>query len=100
MSEQKYYVKLKEEFQATGVTFADARLFLDKKGAFDYEYLAHAFTKSELAEIMNGAFYKVKQKPRNITIDQLISDGWDRIIGNDWEWINPLIELVPVEEEA
>ncbi|MCJ7969484.1 MAG: hypothetical protein MUW51_11410 [Lactococcus lactis] len=61
---------------------------------------SHSFTKSELSEILNGALYKVKQKPRNIAIDQLISDGWDRLIGNTWEWIPPLIELIPVEEEV
>lgn len=58
MSKQKYYVKLKKEFQATGVTFADMRLYLDKNGAFDLKYFAHPFTKSELAEIKDGAFYK------------------------------------------
>ncbi|BDM75648.1 hypothetical protein [Lactococcus garvieae] len=99
MSEQKYYVKIKKELQADGLTYADAPIMLTKNRTFDYDFSVDSFTKLELAEIMNGAFYKVKQKPRNITIDQLISDGWDKIIGNDWEWINPLIELVPVEEE-
>lgn len=90
MANQKYYVAMK----------------CDRSNRMSREidcigYFFHpTFTKSELAEIMNGALYKVKQKPRNITIDQLISDGWDRLIGNTWEWINPLIELIPVEEDV
>lgn len=94
MSEQIYYVRLKP---------MDTYLIRDnpdKGGVIWIDGYKQPFTKSELAEINNGALYKVKQKPRNITIDQLISDGWDRLIGNDWEWINPLIELVPVEEET
>lgn len=99
MSEQKYYVKLKEEFQATGVTFADMRLYLYKNGAFDYGYNGYHFTKSELAEIKEGAFY---QKPVNM-------DSWTpgfqpngyiyNEIDKTYEYTNLLIELVPVEEE-
>lgn len=99
MSDKKYYVKLKEEFQATGVTFADMRLYLDENGAFDHFYVAHAFTKAELAEIKDGAFY---QKPVNM-------DSWTtgfqpngyiyNEIDKTYEYTNPLIELVPVEEE-
>lgn len=98
MANQKYYVAMKcdrahrmsKEIDGIGYFFHHT----------NSEIKSHSFTKSELAEIMNGALYKVKQKPRNITIDQLISDGWDRLIGNTWEWINPLIELIPVEEET
>ena len=96
MTNQKYYVAMKcdrshrmsREVDGIGYFFHPT----------NSEMKSHSFTKSELAKILNGALYKVKQKPRNITIDQLISDGWDRLIGNTWEWINPLIELVPVEE--
>ncbi|WP_339014249.1 hypothetical protein VNN36_04580 [Lactococcus garvieae] len=90
MSEKKYYVKLKEEFQATGVTFADMRLYLYKNGAFDYGYNGYHFTKSELAEIKGGALYKFCEDPNNCLIGRMDCKG---------EWINPLIELVPVEEE-
>lgn len=124
MSEQKYYVKLnmlkgsihKRENGYNKNYHPDYVYFLCEDGksiAPCFESITewtetHAeandfhlgkFTKSELAKIMNGAFYKVKQKPKNITIDQLISDGWDRLIGNTWEWINQLIELVPVITE-
>lgn len=47
------------------------------------------FTKAELSEIMDGAFYHV------------INEEWECGGGfyEPREWINPLIELVPVEEE-
>lgn len=98
MSEQKYYVKLKEEFQATGVTFADMPLYLDENGAFDYDDFAHAFTKSELAEIKDGAFYKQADYCEFMELppDWKIGDGNDKWL---CEWTNHLIELVPVEEE-
>lgn len=99
MSDKKYYVKLKEEFQATGVTFADMRLYLDENGAFDLKYFAHPFTKSELAEIKDGAFYK---KAAYCEFMELPPDWEMRDEKDKWlcEWINPLIELVPVEEEV
>ncbi|PCS00308.1 hypothetical protein RU85_GL000728 [Lactococcus garvieae] len=92
-------MKLKKEFQATGVTFADMSLYLYKNGAFDYGYNSYPFTKSELAEIMGGALYK---KADYCEFMELPPD-WEMINDkhNKWqcEWINPLIELVPVEEE-
>lgn len=98
MSSQKYYVNLKKEFQATGVTFADMRLYLDKNGAFDLKYFAHPFTKSELTKIKDGAFYK---KADYCEFAELPPDWKIGDKNNKWlcEWINPLIELVPVEEE-
>lgn len=98
MSEQKYYVKLKEEFQATGVTFADMRLYLGENDALDLKYFAHPFTKSELAEVKGGAFYK---KAAFCEFMELPPDWEMRDEKDKWlcEWINPLIELVPVEEE-
>lgn len=98
MSEQKYYVKLKEEFQATGVTFADMSLYLYKNGAFDYGHNSYPFTKSELAEIMDGAI--LKKIPGGTHLDDLEKDrshyNW---IDDCNYWVNPLIELVPVEVE-
>ncbi|KXT61400.1 hypothetical protein LACDD01_01413 [Lactococcus sp. DD01] len=87
------------EFQATGVTFADMRLYLDKNGAFNHFYVAHAYTKSELTKIKDGAFYK---KAAYYEFMELPPDWEMRDEKDKWlcEWINPLIELVPVEEEA
>ncbi|MDT2857967.1 hypothetical protein [Lactococcus lactis] len=79
----------------------DASVYLTKEVGNPFEAYPNKidyFTKSELAEIMGGAIYKVKQKSKSVTIDELIADGWNRLIGNNWEWINPLIELVPVED--
>lgn len=96
MNEQKYDVKLKKEFQATGVTFADMPLYLDENGAFDLKYFAHSFTKLELAEIKDGALYRVCNRDETFGLYPHVCD----IEGVDCtEWINPLIELVPVEEE-
>ena len=89
MSEQKYYVKLRPSISVI-VEHDDQ----DNEIEFGYGYLnglhefspltpGNTFTKSELAEIMDGAFY---QKP-------FLGET-----GIQTEWINPLIELVPVEE--
>ena len=44
------------------------------------------FTKSELSEIMDGALYKGHEMNQDCVF-----------LGCE-EWVNPLIELVPVEE--
>ena len=89
MSEQKYYVKLRPEimyyssydgFESTIYT----DFWLDKSGIFVPPIDRDKITKSELAEIMDGALYR---KP-------FLGET-----GIQPEWINPLIELVPVEEE-
>ena len=89
MSEQKYYVKLRPEimyyssydgFESTIYT----DFWLDKSGIFVPPIDRDKITKSELAEIMDGALYR---KP-------FLGET-----GIQSEWINPLIELVPVEEE-
>lgn len=98
MSEQRYFVKIRKEFQATGVTFADMRLYLDKDGAFDLKYFAHPYTKSELAEIMDGAWYKKADYCEFMELppDWVMNDEKDKWL---CEWFNPLIELVLVEDE-
>ena len=101
MSEQKYYVRLKSpnnhlgiwwcgdrsEWQLYGrdpvyeeelVDFGEREVICWKVSKF-----IPSFTKTELAEIMDGALYR---KP-------FLGET-----GIQPEWINPLIELVPVEE--
>lgn len=115
MSEQKYYVKLNMlkgsiHKRANGYNtnyHPDYVYFLCEDGksiAPCFESITewtetHAkandfhlgmFTKSELAEIIDGAIYK--QEGENCVRE----GGTDRY--DDNEWINPLIELVPVEE--
>ena len=87
MSEQKYYVKLRPEimyyssydgFESTIYT----DFWLDKSGIFVPPIDRDKITKSELAEIMDGALYR---KP-------FLGET-----GIQPEWINPLIELVQIE---
>lgn len=89
MSEQKYYVRLKsiivnvrdysdDEHYISGTNF-----YLDVLKEFSPDEVKHEFTKSELAEIMDGALYR----------EPFLGEA-----GIQPEWINPLIELVPVDE--
>ena len=89
MSEQKYFVKLIPEvvyyssydgFESMVYT----NFWLDKLGIFVSTINRDKITKSELAKIMGGALCR---KP-------FLGET-----GIQPEWINPLIELVPVEEE-
>ena len=96
MNEQKYYVKLKPSISVI-VEHDDQ----DNEVEFGYGYLnglhefspltpGNTFTKSELAEVMNGALY------RPDTSDPVLDHDLDFL--NNLEWINPMIELIPVEE--
>ena len=91
MSEQKYFVKLIPEvvyyssydgFESMVYT----NFWLDKLGIFVSTINRDKITKSELGKIMDGDFYKGHE------INQ------DCVFLGCEEWINPLIELVPVEE--
>lgn len=93
MSEQIYYVRLKP---------MDTYLIRDnpdKGGVIWIDGYKQPFTKSELAEIMNGALY---QKPANYDswTPGFQPDGfiYDKI-NKRYEYINPLIELVAVEDD-
>ena len=108
MSEQKYYVKLKPSISVI-VEHDDQ----DNDVEFGYGYLnwlhefspwtpGNKFTKTELSEVMNGGLYKEVKGLAEYEADTLVDSktGWsytDKII-TDIEWINPLIELVPVED--
>lgn len=98
MSDKKYYVFLsplnngnKPFFQLVRFGFM-AELFgfakcntKNKNGRYDNKY--SKFTKSELGKIMDGAIYK----------GCILPDGHE--FSSDCKpWINPLIELVPVED--
>lgn len=98
MSEQKYKVRL-----YAGISYypnmnccelADASVYLTKDVGNPFEAYPNkidCFTKSELAEIMGGAIYK---RAGENFVREGSTDVYD-----DNEWINPLIELVPVEDE-
>ena len=105
MSEQKYYVKLKSPNDHLGIWWCGDRGEWQSYSCYPiYEeeledfgerevigwevskYIPY-FTKSELAEIMDGALYKGHEMNQDCVF-----------LGCE-EWINPLIELIPVEEE-
>lgn len=106
MSEKKYYVKLKSPNDHRGIwwcgdraewqSYSDDPIYrfndseeLEVIGQKVSKFIP-SFTKSKLAEIMDGALY--------------IADTTAHLMGEDTdflsniEWINPLIELVPVED--
>ena len=92
MSEKKYYVFQKSLDGKKIVSQLVRYKLMSEGGKFvpvsrnksgRYENRFSEFTKSELAEIMDGAFYR---KP-------FLGET-----GIQPEWINPLIELVPVED--
>lgn len=104
MSEQKYYVKsiISCEPYTSDADKGWLMSASNDSATWIYKKYRTAFTKSELAEIMGGAIYK--SKFRHGTQDELWRNGWtiraDKVNGcTHWEWINPLIELVPVEDE-
>lgn len=104
MSEKKYYVKSRPEimyyssydgFESTIYT----DFWLDKSGIFVPSIDRDKITKSELAKIMDGALYK--RAPYGEIQETGSRTGWYHVEDDDsWddEWINPLIKLVPVED--
>ena len=120
MSEKKYYVVLKlldvddETIYLTiwkeeGVS--DEPYFYPEKSEQTHKQAKNRFTKSELAEIMGGVLYRTSTNQFNPELaEELYKLGYKTTqtteewieakyeFDNIWEWINPLIELVPVED--
>lgn len=116
MSEQKYYVFLspldngkkpfyqliKHGFMGELVGFAKCKT-KNKDGRYENKY--SKFTKTELAEIMDGSLYKQTHAfpfSGYYGSDESLSQQYNWSYNFEikrWEWKNPLIELVPVEEE-
>ncbi|MCT1184123.1 hypothetical protein EFL99_13060 [Lactococcus lactis] len=114
MSEKKYYVFLsplnngnkpffqlvKHGFMGELVGFAKCNT-KNKNGRYENKY--SRFTKSELSRIMGGALYK---QTDSLPFEWLYSFeslkeklGWEFNETIDkWEYTNPLIKLVPVED--
>ena len=90
MSEQKYYVKLKQEAYIDNTdilghaNYYEDHIWLDVDFYFVTKRERDSFTKTKLSKIMDGALYR---KP-------FLGET-----GIQPEWINPLIELVQIEEE-
>ena len=90
MSEQKYYVKLKQEAYIDNTdilghaNYYEDHIWLDVDFYFVIKRERDSFTKTKLSKIMDGALYH----------EPFLCET-----GIQPEWINPLIELVQVEEE-
>lgn len=83
MEEQKYYVGLKSLIDEDIITDF---LWKDHRFYPCFEKSSYAITKSELAKIQNGALYREFVK-------EFLSDSPFKTTR---EWINPMIELIPV----
>ena len=105
MSEQKYYVFLKNKtmqkrviqlisfgFNNELVDFATCKIGRTRKF---FEGDRFQFTKSELTKIMDGALYRLSSEKCDYCRYSCGDTCGD---DNCEEWINPLIELVPVED--
>ena len=90
MSEQKYYVKLKQEAYIDNTDILghancyEDHIWLNVDFYFVTKREKDSFTKTKLSKIMDGALYR---KP-------FLGET-----GIQPEWINPLIELIQVEED-
>lgn len=93
MSEQKYYVYDALKANYILIEFnknLDIDWILEEIVKHDKEDMEKCtFAKSELEKIMDGAFYK----------GCILPDGHEFGNTDCKPWINPLIQLVPVEEE-
>ena len=100
MNEQKYYVKLKPSIsvivehddQGNDIEFGYG--YLNGLNEFSPLTPGNTFTKSELAKIMDGALYTQTLSKDCIPSDHVYYGSGEEIVS---EWINPLIELVPVK---
>ena len=108
MSEQKYYVFQKSldddkkayqlvrcGFMSKLTQFVPCRT-RNKDGRYENSF--SKFTKSDLSKMMDGALYKSADYCEFMELppDWVMNDKADKWL---YEWINPLIELVPIEEE-
>ena len=103
MSEQKYYVfqkslvgkKIVSQLVRYKLMSEDAKFVsVSRNKSGRYENRFSKFTKSELAEITGGALYTQTLSKDCMTPDHVYYGSGEEIVS---EWINPLIELVPVE---
>ena len=110
MSEQKYYVRLKSPNHHLGIWWCGDRsewqqYSRDPVYGEEFNYCGErevigwkvskyipSFTKTELAEIMDGALYTQTLSKDCMTPDRVYYGSGEEIVS---EWINPLIELVP-----
>ena len=121
MSEQKYYVfqksldgkKIVSQLVRYKLMSVDAKFVsVSRNKSGRYENSFSEFTKIELGKIMDGVLYRTfvhqfdpqlaeelyKLSYRTTqTTEEWIEARYE--FDNIWEWTNPLIELVPVEDD-
>lgn len=113
MSEQKYYVRLKRFVyikEKAGYIY-NGDIWLDNNWNCVNGDSRQSFTKSELAKIMGGVLYRTFAHQFDPELAEELyklgyrvtqtTEEWIEAryeFDNIWEWINPLIELVPVDE--
>lgn len=97
MSEQKYYVRLiptvnVADYGQDNHYIVSSRLYLDCDCDFSPIEIRESVTLKGLSEVTDGVFAKDVSYNDSTEIELVgkVIDGY---------WINPLIELVPVEEE-
>lgn len=102
-NEQRYYLKFKNYFEETCYINMDERngnlAVYSKKGT---SFHKTKFTKEELEELGDGAYYKVYvNNAYKYTFNDLKKFGYTKCEekNNTWEWINPVFELIEVEKE-
>ena len=108
MSEQKYYVQINKKLwnNLNPLQLGDVGIDLSPSDQYfiaEYDPKSsyakvnkNSFTKSELAKIMDGALYTQTLSKDCIPPDHVYYGSGEEIVS---EWINPLIELVPVEDD-
>lgn len=99
MSEKKYYVKsvISCEPYTSDADKGWLTSASNDSATWIYKKYRNAFTKSELSEIKDGMF--LKRIPGGTPLDDLGKDKSYYVWLDDCNyWINPLIELVPVED--
>ena len=105
MSEQKYYVfqkslvgkKIVSQLVRYKLMSENAKFVsVSRNKSGRYENRFSELTKIELAKIGNGALYTQTLSKDCMTPDHVYYGSGEEIVS---EWINPLIELVAVEEE-
>ena len=105
MSEQKYYVfqkslvgkKIVSQLVRYKLKSEDAKFVsVSRNKSGRYENRFSEFTKIELAKVGNGALYTQTLSKDCIPPDHVYYGSGEEIVS---EWINPLIELVPVEDD-
>ena len=96
MNEQEYYVKLiptvsVADYLQDDYLIVSSRLYLDYDCDFSPSELRASVTLKSLSEVADGTFAKDVSYDDSAEIELVgkVIDGY---------WINPLIELIPVEE--